>query len=295
MKDQKKFVGPLLFFTGVILSLILLMQPLSIYQFKEYICVLFPTGLIGSEQLDLLLLIQGLMLLVIVPVFILTFIFSWKYRAYNPKHKYEPDLVDSVLAEVIWWGFPLILTIFIAIVTTHYTYSLDPFKPIVSEKKTKKIQVVALQWKWLFIYPEEKIASVNFLQIPKDTPIHFEITADAPMNSFWIPSLGGQIYAMPKMKTQLHLIANEEGDFRGCSSNISGAGFSAMHFITRASSEAAYDAWVESVLRTQKTLSIDTYEELAKPNIENDKVLYRLQDEYLFDYVINKYMHPKMK
>lgn len=295
MKEQKKFVGPLLFFTGVILFLILLMQPLSIYQFEEYICVLFPTGLIGAEQLDLLLIIQGLMLLVIVPVFILTFIFSWKYRAYNPKHTYDPDLVDSVLAEVIWWGFPLILTIFIAVVTTYYTYNLDPFKPIVSEKKAKKIQVVALQWKWLFIYPEEKIATVNFLQIPKDTPIHFEITADAPMNSFWIPSLGGQIYAMPKMKTELYLIANKEGDFRGSSANISGEGFAAMNFITRASSEADYDAWIASVQRAPKKLSTDSYEELAKPNIDKANPVYRLENEALFDYVIDKYMQPKMK
>ena len=117
------------------------------------------------------------------------------------------------------------------------------------------IQVVALQWKWLFIYPEENIATVNFLQFPVDTPIHFEITADAPMNSFWIPHLGGQIYAMPKMKTEFYLIANEAGDFRGSSANLSGVGFSGMHFIARASSNEDYDQWVQSAQQSTQVLN----------------------------------------
>lgn len=293
MKYNKKFVGPMLFFTGVILFCILLMQPLSIYQFQKYISVLFPAGWIGSEELKLLLIIQGIMLLVIIPVYILTFIFSWKYRADNPNHDYDPDLVDNTLAEVVWWGLPLVLTVIVAVLTTYYTYNLDPFKPIASEKKAKTIQVVALQWKWLFIYPEEKVASVNFVQIPKDTPIHFEITADAPMNSFWIPQLGGQIYAMPKMKTELNLIANKEGDFRGSSANISGIGFSGMNFITRASSQAEYEKWIETAKHAENGLSNATYKELAKPSQNTPVTLYRLEDECLFNYVLNLYMHPQ--
>jgi len=285
----------MLFFTGVILFVILLMQPWSIYRFRDSISVLFPAGIIGLDQLKLLLIIQAIMLLVIIPVYILTFVFSWKYRAYNPDHEYDPDLVDNTLAEVIWWGLPLILTVIIAVFTTYYTYALDPFKPITSDKKTKTIQVVALQWKWLFIYPEEKIAICNFLQIPKDTPINFEITADAPMNSFWIPQLGGQIYAMPKMKTELHLIANREGDFRGSSANISGVGFSEMHFITRASSETAYAEWVASAKQAEKALTFETYNELAKPGVEGAPIIYRLEDDNLFEKIINKYMHPQKK
>jgi cytochrome o ubiquinol oxidase subunit 2 len=295
MRYQKKFVGPMLFFTGVILFLILLMQPLSIYHLQNYISVLFPAGRIGIEERNLLLIIQGVMLLVIIPVYILTFIFSWKYRADNPDHEYDPDLVDNTFAEVVWWGLPLLLTIFIAVLTTYYTYALDPFTPIQSEKKTKTIQVVALQWKWLFIYPEEKIASVNFLQIPKDTPIRFEITADAPMNSFWIPQLGGQIYAMPKMKTELNLIANKEGDFRGSSANISGVGFSGMHFITRASSDEDYDRWIQSAKAAENVLTNKTYQELAKPSSNNASQAYRLEDENLFDSIVNYYMYPQPK
>lgn len=295
MRYRKKFVGPMLFFTGVILFLILLMQPLTIYHFQNYISVLFPAGTIGLEERKLLLIIQGIMLLVIVPVYILTFIFSWKYRADNPDHDYDPDLVDNVYAEIVWWGLPLVLTVVIAILTTHYTYALDPFKPIESEKKAKTIQVVALQWKWLFIYPEEKVASVNFLQIPKDTPIHFEITADAPMNSFWIPQLGGQIYAMPKMKTELYLIANREGDFRGSSANVSGVGFSEMNFITRASSDEAYNEWIRSAKDSQQLLTNKSYKELAKPGVSKAPQLYRLEDENLFTDIVNYYMYPQEK
>ena len=144
------------------------------------------------------------------------------------------------------------------------------------------IQVVALQWKWLFIYPEEKIASVNFVQFPKETPIHFEITADAPMNSFWIPHLGGQIYAMPKMKTELHLIANEAGDFRGSSANLSGEGFAGMHFIARASSEEDYHQWVESAKQSSKLLNFEEYNQLAAPSQNNPVEIYQLKDANSF-------------
>jgi cytochrome o ubiquinol oxidase subunit 2 len=170
---------------------------------------------------------------------------------------------------------------------------LDPFKPIQADKKEMTIQVVALQWKWLFIYPEEKIASVNFFQIPVRTPIRFQITADAPMNSFWIPHLGGQIYAMPKMKTDLNLIADEEGLFRGMSANLSGEGFSGMTFDTRSSSEDDYRKWVESAKQSSKSLNFEEYNQLAAPSFNNPVEIYKLQDEDLFDQIINKFMHPQ--
>jgi cytochrome o ubiquinol oxidase subunit 2 len=153
--------------------------------------------------------------------------------------------------------------------------------------------VVALQWKWLFIYPEEKIASLNFLQIPKDIPIHFEITADAPMNSFWIPHLAGQIYAMPKMKTELNLIANDVGDFRGSSANISGEGFADMHFITRASSEEDYHKWVKEAKQSSHELSLEEYKKLAAPSTKNSPEIFLLKEEGLFEQIVMKYMHPQ--
>lgn len=290
---MKKPVLFMLIGSGLILLLFLIMQPLQLLQFHEYIDVLFPTGKIAIEQRNLLLVIQALMLLVIIPVYILTFIFSWIYRADNPKAKYDPDLVDNTVAEYIWWGIPLILTLIIGSITWVKTFELDPYRPIVSDNKEMTIQVVALQWKWLFIYPNEKVASLNFVQFPKDTPIHFEITADAPMNSFWIPELGGQIYAMPKMKTELYLIANELGDFRGSSANLSGEGFAGMHFISRSSSEEDYQKWIASAKQSPKSLDIDEYAKLAAPSQDNPVEIYQLTDETLFNHIINKYMHPQ--
>lgn len=232
------------------------------------------------------------MLLVVIPVYILTFLFSWIYRAHNTKAKYTPEWEDHPIAEVIWWGVPCILVIIIGVLTWVRTYDLDPFKPLVSDKKPMTIQAVALQWKWLFIYPNEKVASVNYVQFPKQTPIHFEITADAPMNSFWIPALGGQIYAMPKMKTQLHLIADEVGNFRGSSANISGEGFAGMHFIATASTDEDFQEWVKEAKASSNVLGFEEYFKLAKPSKNVPPTIYQLKEDNLFDHIIMKFMHP---
>lgn len=282
----------MLLFSGIMMLIILIMQPLQILHFKDQIAVLFPKGLIALEQRNLLFLIQALMLIIIIPVYILTFVFSWIYRYDNPNHKYDPDLVDNKIAEYIWWGVPLAMTCLIGGITWLKTYELDPYRPLASEKKEMTIQVVALQWKWLFIYPEEGVASVNFVQIPKDTPIRFELTADAPMNSFWIPHLGGQIYAMPAMRTQLNLIANELGDFRGSSANLSGEGFAGMTFMTRSSSEEDYRQWIEQARQSGQGLDQNSYAQLAAPSQNNPVALFRLEDSKLFDQIINKYMYP---
>jgi cytochrome o ubiquinol oxidase subunit 2 len=291
-KMSRKPVLYMLLFTGLIVFAILIMQPLTIVHFGDYIDVLFPAGIIALEERNILLIIQVLMLLIIIPVYILTFVFSWKYSAQNPKGKYDPDLVDNRLAEYIWWGLPLVMTAIVCILTWIKTEQLDPFKPIVSDKKTVTIQAIALQWKWLFIYPEERIASVNFLQIPNKTPIRFEITADAPMNSLWIPHLGGQIYAMPGMRTELNLMADEMGDSRGSSANISGKGFAGMHFITRSSSEEDYHQWIASARKSSRALDLKEYDQLAAPSINHPVETFSLKDDSIFHQIINKYMHP---
>ncbi|MBS0634713.1 MAG: COX aromatic rich motif-containing protein [Verrucomicrobia bacterium] len=292
MKFTKHPLFYFLSFALAIILFVLIMQPLSILHFGEQIVMLFPDGLVALIERNLLFVIQAMMLLVIIPVFVMTFIFSWKYNAKNPKGEYDPDLVDNVALEYIWWGVPIVMVTIISALIWHYTYELDPFKPL-DNRKPLKVQVVALQWKWLFIYPEAQVASVNFLQIPKDRPIHFEITADAPMNSFWIPSLGSQIYAMPNMKTQLNLIANSAGDFRGCSANISGVGFSGMYFTTRASSEEEFEKWLKTASQMPSMLNIETYNTLAKPSSYNPVAIYKLQDPNLFDHVLMKFMHPQ--
>lgn len=288
-------VRMMLVMAGLLMLTFLIMQPVTIHLLRDNIAVLFPKGLIAIEERNLLFIIQILMLLIIIPVYIFTFIFSWKYSATNPKGKYEPDLIDNHILEYFWWGVPLVMTLIVGALTWVKTHELDPFRPIVSDKKEMTIQVVALQWKWLFIYPEEQVASLNFLQFPEQTPIRFEITADAPMNSFWIPHLGGQIYAMPKMKTLLNLIANETGDFRGSSANLSGEGFAGMHFIARASSEDDYNKWIETAKSSPKLLNIAEYENLAAPSENNPEALFQLKEDKLFDHIIMKYMHPQKK
>lgn len=292
---SRKRLFYMLFFSGLILLIVLILQPLGVFHFHEYLDVIFPSGQIGIEQRNLLLIIQALMLIIIIPVYIFTFVFSWKYSAENPKGDYDPDLVDNTILEYIWWGVPFVLTLIVCVLTWVRTQELDPFKPIPSDKKPVTIQVVALQWKWLFLYPEEKIASLNFLQIPVETPIRFLITADAPMNSFWIPDLGGQIYAMPKMQTELNLIANVTGDFRGSSANLSGEGFSGMHFVTRASSDEDYQNWIKSAQQTSHTLDLNSYQQLAMPSQNNPVETYQLGEPSLFDKILHKYMHPREK
>lgn len=293
-KHKKQPVLFILLFSGLVLLIILLMQPAEVIHLAEHIPFLFPNGIIGLQERDLLFFSQIIMLLVVIPVYFLTFVFSWKYRAHNPKAKYTPDWDDDRVAEYIWWGIPCMLTLLVGVVTLTWTYQLDPFKPLESEKKPVKIQVVALQWKWLFIYPEEQIATVNFFQFPEKTPLNFEITADAPMNSFWIPRLGGQIYAMPRMRTKLHLIADATGEFQGSSANISGLGFAGMRFIAKSSSEEDFQKWLKAAKQSPGTLSLEEYTQLAKPSENNPVATYRLKEENLFDQIIMKYMHPQM-
>lgn len=288
MQKLKKPVLFMLLFSGIVLLITLAMQPFELVTFKEYISVLAPKGLIGLKERNLLLIIQAIMLLVVIPVYLFTFIFSWKYRADKKNLNYDPDLVDNKLAEYFWWGIPTLIIAVIGVLTCIKTDELDPYKPIPSDKPQKTIQVVALQWKWLFIYPEEKIASINFFQIPVDTPIRFEITADAPMNSFWIPHLGGQIYAMPGMKTLLHLIANETGEFRGSSANLSGEGFAGMNFMVKASSDDEFADWVSQVRSRSEMLD---YKGLAAPSQDSPVSTYQVEDG-LFDAIIMRYMMP---
>lgn len=292
MQAPKKPVFFMLFFTGVIVFLILLLQPIQIYLFQHDISLLFPKGLIALEERNLLFIAQILMLLVIIPVYILTFIFSWRYRSDNKKATYDPDLVDHTIAEFIWWGLPLVIVIIIGVLTWIKTYELDPYRPIVSDKKELRIEVVALQWKWLFIYPEEGIATVNYLQFPAERPLHFVITADAPMNSFWIPKLGSQIYAMPGMQTELYLIADQPGEFRGVSANISGEGFARMNFVAKASSVEDFEKWASEVKHSSQKLDWTSYQPLAKPGVIKTPLSYQLGDQSLFHQVLMKFMKP---
>ncbi|MBS0628039.1 MAG: ubiquinol oxidase subunit II, partial [Verrucomicrobia bacterium] len=257
---EPKFPLFMLISLGVVLIFTLLYRNGSLV-------ILDPSGWIASQEKDLMIITSALMLIVVVPVCILTVVIAWKYRSGNTKAKYTPDWHESTLAEVIWWGVPFVIITVLSILTWKGSHDLDPFKPLDSPKKPIEVQVVALQWKWLFIYPEYHIASVNELHIPENTPIHFCITADAPMNSFWIPKMGGQIYAMPGMKTELNLIADEIGIFRGSSANLSGTGFAGMVFSAISESEEDFQKWTQS--SKENILDLDTYKALTKPSENN--------------------------
>ena len=254
--------------------------------------VMNPKGMIAHKERDLLVTATLLMLIIVIPVLIITCVFAWRYRASNTKAKYLPNWHHSYLAESIWWGLPFIIIIILSVMVWKSSFELDPFRPLKMKTKAITIQVVALNWKWLFIYPEQKIAAINYVQFPVDTPINFEITADAPMNSFWIPQLSGQVYAMPGMKSKLHIIANEMGSFRGSSSNLSGKGFSGMIFTAKSSSQEEFDQWVEKVQESGQVLNLDEYNKLEKQSINNPVAVYSLQDEDLFNQIVMKFMMP---
>jgi cytochrome o ubiquinol oxidase subunit 2 len=264
----------------------------GLYIGSHDIAVFNPQGVIGKKEIDLIVTCSLLMLIIVIPVFILMAFFAWRYREGNSKAVHAPDWEHNYVAEYCWWGVPLIIIAILAIITWKSSHELNPFRPIDSDVKPLKIQVVALQWKWLFIYPEQHIATINFVQFPEKTPIDFEITADAPMNSFWIPKLGGMIYAMPAMRTQLHLIADEIGSFRGVSANISGEGFAGMSFTAEATSLADFDKWVQSAAQSQKSLNADEYRQLVEPSSYNPIAAYVLGQDDLFDQIIMKYMAP---
>ncbi len=254
--------------------------------------VLNPKGVIGFQERRLIYEALLLSLVVVIPVFSLTFFIAWKYRASNTKAKYSPDWDHSRIIESIWWGVPTILIVILSFMAWNSSHVLDPYKSLSSTTKPLTIQVIALQWKWLFIYPEQHIASVNFVQFPVNTPINFEITSDAPMNSFWIPQLGGQIYAMPGMTTQLHLMADQIGNYRGSSANISGQGFAGMVFTARASSLNDFTKWVGIAGRSSLKLTEQQYQTLLKPSSNNPTSLYSAPDAGLYDRVVLKYMLP---
>jgi len=254
--------------------------------------VLEPKGLISMKERKLIITASFLMLIVVIPVFVFAIYFTWKYREGNGG-RHEPDWEHNNIAEFCWWGVPFLIIIVLAIITWKSSHELDPFKPLDEKKKPITIQVVALEWKWLFIYPEQKIASVNFVQFPEKTPVNFQITAEAPMNSFWIPQLAGQIYAMPGMRTKLHLMANETGDFRGTSSNFSGKGFAGMEFMARASTEEEFDLWVQKVSGMGQPLNWSSFQALVVPSEYNPVSYYRLSQPALFDQIIDQYTGPQ--
>ncbi len=256
--------------------------------------ILSPKGIMASEEKELIFIAVVLMLLVVIPVYILTIHFTWRYRDNNPdKVTYRPTEDHNSIEEFIWWAIPCIIIIVLGTITWTSTHKLDPYRPLESPIPPITIQVVALNWKWLFIYPEQGIATLGYVKFPENTPINFQITADAPMNSFWIPQLAGQVYAMAGMSTKLHLMADEMGTYRGLSSNYSGAGFTGMKFEVQVVSHSQFTEFITSTRGTKPALSPLVYEMLVVPSENTPQSTYGAIPPQLYNDIIMKYMMPK--
>ncbi len=266
------------------------------YTYRAHILVLNPQGPIALEERSIIGITLLYCSIVVIPVFVMLFWFVWKYHTKRPNvhvgHRPDWDH-ENVWAEFIWWAVPSVIIVFLSIIAWQSSHGLDPYKQIENGKTSITVEVVALNWKWLFIYPTLGIASVNMVEFPVDTPVHFVLTADAPMNSFWIPQLGGQIMVMPGMSSQLNLLASAEGTFAGSSANISGKGFAGMRFTAKSVSEAEFMSWVEKVHQLQNPLSKPEYDALALPSEYNAVALYSPVTSPIYEDVLARYMQPQ--
>ncbi len=280
--------------------------------------VMSPSGDIAVQQRDLVLISTGLMLLIIVPVICLTLFFAFRYRQSNKAAKYEPNWDHSVGLELLIWGIPLLIIIALGALTWTSTHLLDPYRPLGRIKpdaptiannvpvgnlvdkqqlangvgKPLEVQVVALDWKWLFIYPEYGIATVNELAAPVDRPIRFSMTSSSVMNAFYIPALAGMIYTMPGMQTTLNAVINKPGNYEGFSSNYSGAGFSGMRFRFHGVSDAGFQAWVNQVKQRGGGLNRASYLQLEKPSEKVPVRYYNAVEANMFKLVVEQCVQP---
>lgn len=263
--------------------------------------VLSPSGDIAIQQRDLIYISVALMLIVIVPVMILTVLFAWRYRAANTKAKYAPEWHHSTGIELVIWAVPLLIIIALGAITWVTTHKLDPYRPLdrisatqplPADVKPLEVQVVALDWKWLFLYPEYNIATVNELAAPVDRPIQFKLTSSSVMNSFYIPALAGQIYTMAGMQTQLHAVINQAGTYKGFSANYSGAGFSWMNFKFHGYDTADFDQWVQRVRQSNLTLDRVGYLQLEAPSEREPVRYYGSVSDGLYGAILNRCVEP---
>jgi len=236
------------------------------------------------------------MLLIIVPVMFLICLFAWRYRKANTSAEYTPDWDHSTKLELLIWGAPLLIIIVLGLITWIYTHLLDPYRPlsridehrpIAAGVKPLEVQVVSMDWKWMFIYPEQGIATINELVTPIDVPIVFKMTSSTVMNALYIPSLAGMVYTMPGMQTQLNAVMNKVGVYDGFSSNYSGAGFSDMKFKYHGVSQADFDSWVAKT-RTSGALTRAEFVALDKPTIKHPIMHFGSVDKGLYDLVLNR-------
>ena len=253
--------------------------------------VLDPQGPIASAERLLLINTTGIMLVVIVPVILMTLAFAWWYRSSNvhASRRLEWDYAGAI--EFVVWSIPALVVILLAGVTWIGSHQLDPRAPIPADAKPLPIDVVALDWKWLFIYPDQGVAAVNQLVIPAGTPVKFRLTSATVMNSFFVPQLGSQIYTMGGMVSHLNLLADRAGDYPGMSANFSGDGFAEMRFTVKAVASGDFDGWVAQALGSGSALDDPGFAELAKPSEAVPPTTYRSVDRTLFERIVYQTAH----
>ncbi len=245
--------------------------------------VLDPQGPVGSAERVILLDSVAIMLVVVVPTIVVTLAFAWWFRASNKRAKYLPDWAYSGRLEFIVWAIPALIVMFLGGIAWIGSHDLDPYQPISSKNSSVEIEVVSLDWKWLFIYPDQGIASVNELTVPVGTPLHFRLTSGTVMNSFFVPQLGSQIYTMAGMTSQLNLMADQAGVYQGLSAQFSGDGFSDMHFELHAVPQADFQAWVGRTRGSAGTLDQAAYGKLLTPAVEPKAITFGAVEPGIFE------------
>jgi cytochrome o ubiquinol oxidase subunit 2 len=266
----------------------------TLYLQGKNLGVLDPAGSVGVKEKNLMIVTLLLSAIVVIPVYVMLIVFPIRYREGNHKAVYTPEVDGNRWLETLWWGIPIVIIGILGVITWVSSHELDPGKALASNVPPIRVQVVALQWKWLFLYPDQRIATVNELKIPAGTPVNFQITADAPMSGFWIPQLGTQTYAMTGMSMPLHLVADHPGTYRGTNSNINGKGYADMSFdVVALDSRRDFDDWVKSIVDSPKHNHIEwtEYQQLVKPNIPKTVTYYHLHDDNLYTRIVKQYMH----
>ncbi|MFC0877398.1 ubiquinol oxidase subunit II [Saccharicrinis sp. FJH2] len=258
--------------------------------------VLQSKGAIGKEESNLIIIAFLLMLIVVIPVIVLTFWFLFKYKAGNKKSKYTPDWSGSTRIEWFIWAVPLGIVLILSYLTWTKTSQLDPYKPIEHANDPVQIEVISLDWKWLFIYPEYDIATVNQLVFPENTPLEFRLTSASVMTSFFIPQLGSQMYAMAGMETHLNLIASDTATLTGQNQEFSGVGYESMFFEAKSVTTDEFKAWIKNVQQSPLKLDLKTFKNLEKPSDNSSVKLFTDVEPGLFNQLIKKFMkNEKMK
>lgn len=251
--------------------------------------LLHPKGPVADAQIGLMGLATGLMLVVVLPVFMLLAVFVRRYAATTGRGEYRPDWGSSWRLELAVWGLPILIVSVLAYLVWTQTHRLDPYRPLATAGAALTVQAVALDWQWLFIYPEQGIASVNELVIPAGRDVGLQITSDTVMNAFYLPQLAGQIYAMAGMVTQLHVLADQPGEFAGRNAQFSGAGFAKNTFVAKALDTADFNNWVTDIKRGDTVLDAASYAVLAQPTISAPTSSYAKVDKQLFDTLVSRY------